>query len=157
MRKKKIPASCYECDHVRIDAETKEMLCRAAGIVKINLKRGQRRAAFCPYISKEKRKDCRKIRKAAIIALALMLLTGCEEPLQDMEVVDKIYKPQQVIMIPQLIGTATIMVPQVIQEKYVIVIQGTDSGGHTRKLRRMVTRDEFEEIMIGDKLEQENE
>lgn len=157
MRKKKIPASCYECDHVRIDADTKELLCKAAGIVKIKLKRGQRRAGFCPYIPAEKRKESRGVRKAAIIALALMLLTGCEEPLQDMEVIDKIYEPRHFIVRPQLVGTVTILVPQVIEEKCVIVIQGTDSGGHTRELRRKVTRDEFEEIMIGDKLEEEHE
>ena len=95
--------------------------------------------------------------KVVIIALTLMLLTGCEEPLQDMEVVDKIYQPQHVIMRPQLIGTVTIVVPQVIEEKCVIVIQGTDSEGHIRKLRRTVTRDEFEEIMVGDKLEEDYE
>ena len=155
MRKKKIPASCYECDHVRIDADTKALLCRAVGLTKINLKRGQHRAEFCPYIPEEKRKDCRGIRKAAIMALALMLLTGCEEPLQNMEVVDKIYEPERVILIPQHLGNTTIIVPHIIDEECVIVIQGTDSKGNVRELRRTVTRKEFEEIMIGDKLEED--
>lgn len=94
-------------------------------------------------------------KKVVAVTLTLMMLAGCSGPLHDMEVIDKIYEPEHTWLMPQRVGTMTVLIPRVRDERYIIVIKGTDEKGNTRELRREVTRDEFEKTEIGDKLEEE--
>lgn len=93
-------------------------------------------------------------KKVAVVILTLMMLAGCSGPLHDVEVIDKIYEPKRTGLMPQIVGTTTILIPYVMDERYIIVIEGIDEKGNARVLRREVTRDEFEKTEVGDKLKE---
>ena len=85
-----------------------------------------------------------------VIIIILFLLTGCAGELSDCTVIDKQYHKPYTTFMPIYNGKSITVVPVYNPEKYVIVIEGTDSEGEQRTYPVVVSAVDYMEIEVGD-------
>lgn len=81
----------------------------------------------------------------AIIIISVLLLSGCDEAINEGKVIDKSYEDKYVFMMPMYINGTTMFIPIEQPEEYHITIEK-----YNEKRNIEVRKEEYEMFDIGD-------
>lgn len=83
-----------------------------------------------------------------LIIFICLLLVSCSE-LKKGIVYKKEYEPEKTIFIPTTVGKSIMLIPNYVQERYIIYIKG-NLNGKQQENYFFVTEKEYEQIQIND-------